>query len=130
MVDITALPTMLIGAIRRGAWISPEAFRMRETARAIQQGQNAGIDVNDLTLMLARVASVEIENVTIRTAEVERIESLVLESVMGATVNDIAAEAVIRQSYGRCRTAEELHAVTKRFIADRYEQIDTAARIA
>lgn len=130
MSDISALPTMLIGAIRRGAWISPEAFRMRETARTIQQGQTAGIDVNDLTVMLARVAVDEVVNVTMRTPEVERIETLANDTIRSKSTNDVIAEAMLRQSYGPCTNAQELHEIAKRYVADNYAVIDRPVRIA
>lgn len=130
MSDIDALPTMLIGAIRRGAWISPEAFRMRETARTIQQAANAGMDVDDLTMMLARVAADEIANVTIHTPETERIGNLVNETIRSDRSTDMISEAALRQRYGPCATARDLHEVAKRYVADNYAKIDAPARIA
>lgn len=119
---IESLPTMLIGAIRRGAWISPQAGRLRETARTILQGQHAGIDMTDMLATLADVALAEIANVTIRSPEIENIDGTVRPFVTG-----YVAFAAIEMRYGPCRTVEQVQDVARRFVADRYGQVEMDA---
>lgn len=121
MDDIEALPTMLMGAIRRGAWISPEAYRLRETARTIIQGQQAGIDMTDMTVVLAGVTLAEVASVTIRTNEVARIEELVRPAI-----TDQLSVLAVETAYGPCRTVAQVHDAAKRYVADRYEQVEPA----
>lgn len=125
MDSIDNLPAMLIGAVRRGAWISPQAFRLRETARAVQQGVHVGVDMFDLTTALAAVALEEAALVATTTPEVERVVALTTAHLTTAVAFH-AREA----AYGPLRTVEDVQNAVRAHVAANYAEIEASARLA
>ena len=125
MDSIDNLPAMLIGAVRRGAWISPQAFRLRETARAVQQGAHVGIDMFDLTTALAAVTLEEAALVAATSPEVERIVGLCTEHLTTAVSFD-AREL----TYGPLRTVEQVQDAVRAHVAANYAEVEAPARLA